>query len=53
MQELERRVEAPWRVGLGRMDAGAEAELLRAAEGLFCEHVLKLLEQPPAAPEHD
>lgn len=35
------------------MYAGAEAELLRAAEGLFSEHVLKLLEQPPAAPEHD
>lgn len=35
------------------MSAEAEAELWRAAEGKLYKHVLELLEQLPAAPEHD
>lgn len=51
--ELLQRVEAPWRVGLGWMGVEAEAALRRAAAGALYEHVLELMEQLPAAPEHD
>lgn len=35
------------------MGVEAEAALRRAAAGALYEHVLELLEQLPAAPEHD
>lgn len=53
VQELQQRVEAPWRVEWGWMSVEAEAELWRAAEGALYGRVLKLLEQLSAAPEHD